>query len=47
VLAPMLGRVLGPRVVIVDSAATTAAALAGVLDAHDLRRPQGIGPGTL
>ncbi len=47
VLAPMLGRVLGPRVVIVDSAATTAAALVGVLDAHDLRRPQGLGPGTL
>lgn len=47
VLAPMLGRVLGPRVVIVDSAATTAAALVGMLDAHDLRRPHGLGPGTV
>ena len=47
VLAPMLARVLGPRIVIVDSAATTAAALAGVLDAHGLRRSPGDGPGTL
>jgi glutamate racemase len=47
VLAPMLGRVLGPRIVIVDSAATTAAALAGVLGAHGLARPPGDGPGTL
>jgi glutamate racemase len=47
VLAPMLGRVLGARIVIVDSAATTAAALTGVLDAHGLRRAAGGGPGTL
>lgn len=47
VLAPMLGRVLGPGIVIVDSAATTAAALAGVLDSRGLRRPHGDGPRTL
>jgi glutamate racemase len=41
VLAPMLARMLGPTVGIVDSAATTAAALADVLDARHLRRPDG------
>jgi glutamate racemase len=39
VLATALRRVLGPGVAIVDSAATTASALAGVLDAAGLRRP--------
>lgn len=47
VLAPMLGRVLGPRIVIVDSAASTATALASVLDTRGLRRPQGEGARTL
>jgi len=39
VIAPTLQGVLGPRVAIVDSAATTAAALAGVLAEHGLARP--------
>ena len=39
VLAPAIRKVLGERVAIVDSAETTAAALAGVLDAVGLRRP--------
>jgi glutamate racemase len=47
VLAPMLGRVLGPGIVIVDSAATTAAVLAGVLDSRGLRRPHDDGPPAL
>ena len=47
VLAPMLGRVLGPGIVIVDSAATTAAALASVLDSRGLMRPPGDGPRAL
>jgi glutamate racemase len=41
VLAPAIRRVVGERVAIVDSAETTAAALAGVLDAAGLRRPAG------
>jgi len=40
VLAPTLRAVLGPDVVIVDSAATTAAALATVLADHGLARPE-------
>jgi glutamate racemase len=47
VLAPALGAVLGPQVSIVDSAATTAAALAGVLGEHGLIRPAGSGGGAL
>jgi glutamate racemase len=43
VLAPALKRVLGPDVAIVDSAATTAAALEQVLLQHELARP-GAGP---
>jgi glutamate racemase len=44
VLAPALGRVLGPEVAIVDSAATTAAALARVLDdGGTAARPDGPG----
>jgi glutamate racemase len=43
VLAPALERVLGPDVAIVDSAATTAAALEQVLLQHELARP-GAGP---
>ena len=39
VVAPTLRTVLGPRVAIVDSAATTAAALAGVLAEHGLASP--------
>jgi glutamate racemase len=39
VLAPTLGRVLGRDVAIVDSAATTAAALEQVLVRHELGRP--------
>jgi glutamate racemase len=46
VLAPTLREVLGPGVAIVDSAATTAAALAAVLQARDLLRPAG-GPGAV
>jgi glutamate racemase len=41
VLAPALRDVLGPGVAIVDSAATTAAALAAALRARDLLRPDG------
>jgi len=41
VLAPALRKVLGEDVAIVDSAATTAAALAAALDRHGLRRPGG------
>jgi glutamate racemase len=44
VLEPALREVLGPPVTIVDSAATTAAALADVLARRDLARPPG-GPG--
>jgi glutamate racemase len=47
VLAPALRKVLGDRVAIVDSAATTAEALAGVLDRHGLLRAQGPGAVTL
>ena len=36
--APLLGRMLGPGVTIVDSAATTADALVRALDATQLRR---------
>ncbi len=36
-LAAAIGRVVGPRIAIVDSAATTAAAVAELLDAHGLR----------
>ena len=43
VLAPALERMLGPDVAIVDSAATTAAALEQVLLQHELARP-GAGP---
>lgn len=39
VLAPAIRTVLGGQLAIVDSAETTAAALAGVLDAAALRRP--------
>jgi glutamate racemase len=44
VLAPAIHAVLGAGVAIVDSAATTAAALVGVLESAALRRPAG-GPG--
>jgi glutamate racemase len=44
VLAPALRKVLGDGVAIVDSAATTASALAAVLEHHGLRR-QGSGAG--
>jgi glutamate racemase len=47
VVAPTLEAVLGPQVSIVDSAATTAAALAGVLGERGLIRPAGIGGGSL
>jgi glutamate racemase len=40
VLAPAIGRVLGPGVAIVDSAATTAHALVGVLEQAGLRRAE-------
>jgi glutamate racemase len=45
VFAPLLTQVLGPDVVIVDSAATTAATLAGVLESRGWCRPPGDGPG--
>jgi glutamate racemase len=45
VLAPAIRAVLGARVTIVDSAATTAAALVGVLDAAGLRRAASDQPG--
>jgi glutamate racemase len=41
VLAPALRKVLGDDIAIVDSAATTAAALADVLQQHDLQRQDG------
>ena len=47
VLAPTLQAVLGPGVSIVDSAATTAAALAGVLAERGLTRPASSGGGSL
>jgi glutamate racemase len=48
VLAPTLAKVLGPGIAIVDSAATTAATLAQVLDSHGLaRRDQPRGKVTL
>lgn len=47
VLAPTLEAVLGPQVSIVDSAATTADALAGVLREQGLIRPAGSGGGSL
>lgn len=47
VVAPTLEAVLGPQVSIVDSAATTAAALAGVLGERGLVRPAGSGGGAL
>ena len=46
VLAPAIGRVLGSAVTIVDSAATTARALVGVLEQAGLGRA-GAGPGRL
>jgi glutamate racemase len=46
VLAPVLGRVLGPGVTIVDSAATTAAALEAALQSRGLQRA-GAAPGTV
>jgi len=46
VLAPAIGRVLGSAVTIVDSAATTARALVGVLERSGLGRA-GPGPGDL
>lgn len=47
VLAPAIHRVLGAGVAIVDSAATTAVALARALDQGDLRRPGATGRGTV
>ncbi len=47
VFAPALTRALGPAVSIVDSAATTAAALAAVLDDAGLRRPEDDAPGSV
>jgi glutamate racemase len=47
VLAPTIRAVLGKRVSIVDSAATTAAALVGVLGGAGLERPAGSSRGTL
>lgn len=47
VVAPTLQKVLGPDVTIVDSAATTAAALAGTLSDHGLVRPPGPRGGTI
>ncbi|MGL6224180.1 MAG: glutamate racemase [Steroidobacteraceae bacterium] len=47
VLAPALRKVLGDRIAIVDSAATTADALAGVLAARGLLRAEGPGEVTL
>jgi glutamate racemase len=44
VLEPVLGRVLGPRITLVDSAQTTAAAVAGVLAERGLAAP-GAGAG--
>lgn len=46
VLAPAIRAVVGPRVTIVDSAATTAAALAGILDQAGLRAGAG-SPGSV
>jgi glutamate racemase len=45
VFAPVIARVLGSQVTIVDSAATTAAALEQTLGSHGLARPAGGGPG--
>ena len=45
VFAPMLARVLGPDVAIVDSAATTATSLAHVLESRRGCRRPGAGPG--
>ncbi|HET7201854.1 MAG TPA: hypothetical protein VFI92_00650, partial [Steroidobacteraceae bacterium] len=45
VLAPALGKVIGPEAVIVDSAATTAAALEQALVERGLARPAGGRPG--
>jgi len=47
VLAPALRKVLGDRIAIVDSAATTAEALAGVLGERGLLRAEGPGAVTL
>jgi glutamate racemase len=47
VVAPALAGVLGPGVAIVDSAATTAAALAETLGARGLLRPAGPGGGSV
>lgn len=47
VLAPAIHRVLGAGVAIVDSAATTAVALARALDQGGLRRPGATGRGTV
>jgi len=47
VLAPAIHRVLGADVAIVDSAATTAAALAQALDQQGLRRPGVTGLGSV
>jgi glutamate racemase len=46
-VAPTLQAVLGPEVSIVDSAATTAAALVGVLSERELDRPSASGGGSL
>lgn len=44
-LAGAIGRVVGPGIAIVDSAATTAAAVVELLDARGLRAQGGLGPG--
>jgi glutamate racemase len=47
VMAPVLQRVLGPAVAVVDSAATTAEALSGVLAERGLASPRSTGGGKL
>src|SRR5271169_2165337 len=44
-LKPLAQRVLGPEVVLVDSAQNAAAALARKLEAEGLQRPAGSSPG--
>lgn len=43
-LAPVIRRVMGPDVAVIDSASATASALAGLLEVHGLHAPPGATP---
>jgi glutamate racemase len=40
-LGPVIGRIVGPEVAVIDSASATASALAGLLEVHGLAAPAG------